>query len=233
MIRFNNYTTSTLAEMWDHFQADCEAAGLTLDNRDASSITMTDGTYYIALKNSGSYCYASVSLSNTFNGNYLDSYICKYDSSNNFYSGSVYNCYISVAKKGDDYIIGFYKTNATLQYFPILIARFQTTLDRFLWVEPSATPKYFDSTGTNVGTFAHQIASLVITDQTTLYKRNLNVTLAGGSITDDEYLLNVYDVCFPATETDRKYEYIMNDGRYVTCTIVSTAQNYLFKHEEV
>ena len=233
MIRFNNYTTSTLTEMWDHFQEDCEAAGLELDNRDASSITMKDGTYYIALKNTGNYCYASVSLSNTFNGNYLDSYICKYDSTSNFYSGGVYNCYISVAGKGDDYIVGIFKSTSILNYFPVLISRFQTTLDRFLWVDLSATPKYFDSTGTNVGTFAHQIASLVITDMTTLYKRNLNVTLAGGSITDDEYLINVYDVCFPATESDRKYEYIMNDGRYVTCTIVSTAQNYLFKHEEV
>lgn len=231
MIRFNNYTTNTLDEMFDHFQEDCEAAGLTLHDRQASSLIMTDGTYYICFLNSGNYCYASVGLDGTITGNYLTNYIWKYDSTNNFYYSSVYNAYFSVAKRDDDYIIGFFKTNATLQYFPVLISRFKTTKDRFLWADLSATPKYYDNTGTNVGTFAHQIASLVITDQTTLYKRNLNVTLAGGSITDDEYLLNVYDVCFPTIPGDRKYEYIMNDGRYVTCTIVGTAQNYLFRHE--
>lgn len=233
MIKFNNYTTTTLAEMFDHFEADCIEAGLTTYDKDASSLIMFDGTYYIGFKNTGNYCYVSVSLDNTWNGNYLDNYIQKYDSSNNFYSGSVYNAYFSIAKKDNDYIVGFYKTNAALNYFPVFWARFKTTLNRFLWVDISATPKYYDENGTNIGTMAHQISTLVITDQTTLYKRNLNVTLAGGSITDDEYLLNVYDVCFPANPGDRKYEYVMNDGRYITCTIVATAQNYLFKHEEV
>lgn len=232
MIRFNNYTTTTLSEMLDHIQSDFAAAGLVLHDRQSATLTMKDGTYYIGFKNNGNYLYMSVSLSDTWNGNYLDSYIYKYDSSSSFYSGGVYNCYIGVAKKDNDYCVGMYKTNSVLQYFPVCFCRLKTSLDRYVWLD-SYTQKYYDTTGTNIGTMAHQIASLNITDATVLYKKNLNVTLTGGSITDDEFLLNVYDICFPLTESSRVFNYVMNDGIYVTCTNQGTALNYLFKHEEV
>lgn len=234
MIRFNNYTTNTLDDMFYHIQEDCEAAGLTLKSRDASSVTMTDGTYYIGFKNATTYLYASVSLSDTWNGNYLDSYIIKFDSSNNFYSGGVYNCYFGVAKYNNDYVIGVHKTTSVLQNFPQLFARFKTSSGRYIWMDTITSGwKYYDDTATYIGFPSHQIGNLTITESLVAYKRNLNITGAGGTITDNEFFLNLFDVCFAETQGDRKFEYLLNDGRYICFFGSNAKQSYIFKHEEV
>lgn len=234
MLRFNDYSTNTLAEMFDHIKDDARAAGLTLHSEDASSLILTDGKIYIAFKNVTTYMYFSASFENTFNGNYLNNYFVYYNSANNFYNGSVYNMYLCVVQNGTDYGIGMFKTNAALNNMPIQLLRVDTT-ERTLYMYGTggswATMQYIDTDGITIGVPAHQIETLKITEQDYLYKRNLNVTAAGGYITDNEFFKNLYDACFPGTMTNTRCTWEMNDGKYVSISSTSTANQYLFKYE--
>lgn len=234
MLRFNEYTTNTLAEMFDHIKDDARAAGLTLHSEDASSVILTDGKIYIAFKNVTNYMYFSASFDNTFNGNYLDNYFVYYNSASNFYSGSVYNMYFCVVQNGTDYGIGMFKTNAVLQNMPIQLLRVETT-DRTLYMYGLsgawASMQYIDTDGTIVGVPAHQIETLKITEQDCVYKRNLNVTAAGGFITDNEFFKRLYDACFPTSMTNTRCIFEMNDGKYVAISSLITTNQYLFKYE--
>lgn len=234
MLRFNEYTTTTLAEMFDHIKDDARAAGLTLYSEDASSVILTDGKIYIAFKNVNTYLYFSASFENTFNGNYLNNYFVYYNSASNFYSGSVYNMYLCVVQNGTDYGIGMFKTNSVLQNMPIQLLRVDTT-ERTLYMYGLSggfgSMQYIDTDGTIVGVPAHQIETLKITEQDYLYKRNLNVTTAGGFITNNEFFKHLYDACFPGTNTNTRCIFEMNDGKYISISSLLTANLYLFKYE--
>lgn len=234
MIRFNEYTTNTLDEMFEHIKSDAGAAGLSLYSEDATSLILTDGTIYIAFKNVTTYLYFSASFENTFNGNYLNNYFVYYNSANSFYSGSVYNMYLCVVQNGTDYGIGMFKTNAVLQNMPIQLLKVETT-ERTLYMYGLsgawANMQYIETDGTTVGVPAHQIETLKITEQDYLYKRNLNITTAGGFITNNEFFKHLYDACFPSGMTNTKCIWEMNDGKYVSISSNTAANQYLFKYE--
>lgn len=234
MLRFNEYTTNTLAEMFAKIKADAISVGLTVEDETASYLMFTDGTIHILFNNVGSYMYFSVSFENTITGNYLTNYVTYYNSSNNFYSGGVYNMYLAVCNNGTDYGIGMFKTNSALNFVPINFYRLKTT-DKTLYAAATsgnhANFVYLETDGTNYGSPAHQIETLKITEQDYLYKRNLNVTTAGGFITDNEFFLNLYDACFPTVVTNTRCTWELNDGKYFSFSSATTANQYLFKYE--
>ena len=233
MIIYETYYKTTAAELLTEIKNAALAIGLTLSEEDSTHVLLTDGKFYYSYLSATSYIYESYSTKSTYNGNYLTDAI--FTKQINAYSSPNYRIMVAAWKYNDDYGIGTYQVSYTQYAFPVRLSRLATSTGRNVYVlTGDSTPAYYEDDGTVLGTWASQIAALTMNEPFSVYKRNQNVTGVGGLIIDNEFFKNAYNICLYSAMTDRKYEMITNDGRYIfPSQSLGAAQNFIFKHEEV
>lgn len=233
MIIYETYYKITAAELLTEIRKAATAIGLVVSAEDSTHVLLTDGKFYYSYKSATSYIYESYSVDDTYNGNYLDNAV--FTKQITAYSSPNYRIMVAAWKNGNDYGIGVYQVGYTQYAFPVRLSRMETSAGRNVYVVTGDTiPAYYEDDGTALGTWSSQIAVLTMNEPFSIYKRNQNVTGVGGIIIDNEFFKNMYNICLYASMSDRKFELIANDGRYVfPSQSVSGVQNLLFKHGEV